>query len=159
MNVIEWARPDIDKSAWGEGPWQTEPDKVQWTDDTTGLACLAVRHPRSGVWCGYVGVAPDHRFYEVDYNDVDADVHGGLTYADLCQPESDPACGICHIPEPGTPDHLWWLGFDCNHAWDVAPGDYRWRTKAGIGEIDDVYRTLGYVRDQCTQLAAQLVQA
>jgi len=45
--VWQW----LDKSTWGPGPWQEEPDKVQWQDPQTGSVCLAVRGPMGG-WCG-----------------------------------------------------------------------------------------------------------
>jgi hypothetical protein len=53
-----------DKAAFGPGPWQEEPDKIQWLDDATGLPCLVVRNDW-GTLCGYVGVGPGHPLYEV----------------------------------------------------------------------------------------------
>lgn len=53
---------DVDKSGWGPGPWNDEPDKRQWQDEATGLPCLIVRGP-VGALCGYVGVPPDHPAY------------------------------------------------------------------------------------------------
>jgi hypothetical protein len=38
MDTIEYRT--IDKSQWGPGPWQDEPDKKQWQDEATGLPCL-----------------------------------------------------------------------------------------------------------------------
>jgi hypothetical protein len=38
MKAIEYLF--LDKSEWGAGPWQIEPDKVQWQDNETGLPCL-----------------------------------------------------------------------------------------------------------------------
>jgi integrase len=110
----------VDKSGWGPGPWQDEPDKEQFADKATGYACLVKRN-RFGALCGYVGVPQGHPWHGKGYDDVEADVHGGLTYAAPCQegPEGET---ICHVPGPGEPEPLWWLGFDCNHAWDVAPG-------------------------------------
>jgi hypothetical protein len=157
----------IDKSGWGGGPWQHEPDKVQWTDEATGLPCLVKRVKHSGHLCGYVGVPRGHRFYEVDYDDVrlrgyddedmDYDIHWppahcGLTYADHCQegPEAD---AICHVPEPGEPDDVWWLGFDCAHSGDVSPA-YADRYGAVFG--DATYKTLPYVQGWCRRLAAWL---
>lgn len=60
----------IDRQAagWPSGPWDGEPDKVQWKDAATGMPCLAVRNWR-GNWCGYAGVAPSHPLYGKDYND------------------------------------------------------------------------------------------
>jgi len=141
----------IDKSSWPRGPWDSEPDKVQWTDPATGLPCLAVRNPRSGNWCGYVGVSSGHPAYHQGYDAVDVEVHGGLTFAGSCQ-ENSPEPRICHTPEPGEPDDVWWLGFDCAHVFDLSPA-----YKALLAPITgDVYRSLGYVRWECTSLAQQL---
>lgn len=99
METIEYRNPTADKSSWGAGPWQDEPDKKQWLDATTGLPCLIVRNVHaSGVLCGYVGVPRGHPYYEKDYSDTpDLDVHGGLTYADKCQEVQNHCEGICLI--------------------------------------------------------------
>lgn len=138
------------------GPWDGEPDKAQWVDQDTGLDCLIVRN-RSGALCGYVGVPAGHPWHGQDYDNVDADVHGGLTYAAPCQ-ENDAEHGICHVPEPGRPDDVWWLGFDCAHFGDLVPryapiyfGDLAPRYRM---EPEQIYRDVAYVRVQCQQLAA-----
>ncbi len=59
----------VDKSKWPPGPWQEEPDKIQWQDEETGLPCLIVRQPEVGHLCGYVGVAEGHPLYMLDYSD------------------------------------------------------------------------------------------
>ena len=38
----------VDKSDWDRGPWDDEPDKVQWQDVATGLPCIAVRNDTLG---------------------------------------------------------------------------------------------------------------
>jgi len=102
METMEWST--VDKSTWGEGPWQREPDKRQWKDKATGLPCLIVRGP-AGALCGYVGVAPDHPLHGKGYSEdkvfpcddecsedwhyhcsvaCRVTVHGGLTFADSC---------------------------------------------------------------------------
>lgn len=35
METLEYRTKD--KSTWGDGPWQQEPDKKQWQDAATGL--------------------------------------------------------------------------------------------------------------------------
>lgn len=154
----------IDKTGWGDGPWQDEPDKLQWPDEATGLPCLAVRN-RQGAWCGYVGVPPGHRLHGAAYDDVDVDVHGGLTYAAGCA-DGPEATSICHVPAPGEPDDVWWFGFDCHHAFDLGPAfEIRMRElrhDAAALELElppVVYRTLGYVQDEVRALAAQLAEA
>lgn len=161
----ELAYTTIDKAAWGDGPWQDEPDKVQWKDEATGLPCLAKRHEFYGNWCGYVGVSEGHpHFLAEDTCELDLEVHGGITYGATCQ-EGPEATSICHVPGPGEPDHVFWLGFDCGHAWDMQPGliaSYGERFARDGNPIwlavrEGVeYRTLEYVRAECARLAAQL---
>lgn len=94
------------------------------------------------------------------YDDADVDVHGGLTFAGMCRETEGPHRGICHVPFPGDADRVWWLGFDCAHAWDHCPDDVARSEKGGIWTImpDSHYRTLGYVEAQCRKLAAQLAE-
>ena len=155
----------IDRAAlgWPAGPWDGEPDKVQWPDKATGLPCLAVRNRSAGHWCGYVGLPPEHPMYGKGYSDdgVDFYVHGGLTFADKCQPGESEAQGICHTPGPGQSDHVWWLGFDCAHAWDFSPQDVKYEAERGYPFTimsDQHYRTLAYVQQQCSELAAQVAR-
>jgi hypothetical protein len=147
------------KAEWGPGPWQDEPDRVQWTDEATGLACLAVRHEEAGHWCGYVGLPEGHPFHGAEHNDerfydMPSGVVWGLTYAAAC------AGRICHVVAPGEPE-VWWLGFDFAHAGDRSPGrDAIWRRhNPGLLSSYEVYRTLDHVRDHCTRLAAELTAA
>lgn len=152
----------MDKADWGDGPWQSEPDKEQFADEATGLPCLIKRN-RLGALCGYVGVTEGHPWFGAGYDDARTaagdypDAHGGLTFAGFCQ-EGDEAETICHVPGPGEPDRVWWLGFDCAHAFDLAPG-MRAR-ELGLGMAygrDEVYRDLAYVKGQCAALAADAV--
>jgi hypothetical protein len=150
------------------GPWQDEPDKVQWVDAATDLDALAVRN-HWGSWCGYVGVPPGHPLHGVSFHDLpyDLEVHGGLTFAGGCDEEAPEGTGICHIPEPGRPAEVWWLGFDCGHAWDLQPGMVQFEKETfghesgtmalfeRIGRTQ-TYRDLDYVRREVAGLAAQL---
>lgn len=147
-----------DKSDWGAGPWQDEPDKKQWQDEATGLPCLIVRNS-GGALCGYVGVPHEHAMHGQDYNIPDVDVHGGLTFAKGCGHGDDPAKGICHIPGAGEPDDVWWFGFDCAHGYDVRPASEARDRARGWESLRDayaVYRDLGYVTREVTKLAEQL---
>lgn len=145
----------IDKSTWGPGPWQREPDRIQWTDEATGYPCLIKRAPVTGALCGYVGIPPGHPSHggTAGWGDEKTDhleVHGGVTYGAEC--DDDPQLGICHIPEPGTPDHLWWIGFDCAHGWDCSPA-LEARTGCTFGEP---YKDVHFVRAEVLSLARQL---
>lgn len=142
-----------DKSGWGPGPWQEEPDKEQWPDPVTGYACLLKRGP-SGALCGYVGVPEGHPWHSRDHDDIAADVHGGLTYSSSCEegPEGET---ICHVPAPGEPEPLWWVGFDCAHAFDIIPAVI-WPNVPYPGES---YKAVAYVKRECAALAAQAATA
>jgi len=74
----------VDKSEWPRGVWDHEPDKVQWQDEDTGLPCLIVRNP-VGALCGYVGVPEGRPCHGKEYDTVDVECHGGLTFAGPCQ--------------------------------------------------------------------------
>ena len=198
MRTLEWRTKD--KSAWGPGPWQEEPDKRQWQDEATGLPCLIVRN-NGGALCGYVGVPKGHPDHGKDYDAVDVDVHGGLTFADTCvkltpdaweksrarlegrrdeakeYPRGDAARDIaewsgamgsyeawldkargryiCHLPEPGEPDDVWWLGFDCAHLGDTTPA-YDAQDSGRRFARDGYYKNFCYVEAQVRSLAEQL---
>jgi hypothetical protein len=151
-----------------DGPWTAEPDKAQWVDEATGLDCLIVRN-WMGTLCGYVGLPPGHRLHGVDYDAVykvaDVEVHGGLTFADSCQEGAEDGPGVCHVPEPGRPAEVWWLGFDCGHVFDLVPSMREVYAQAGIDrtrvdpEWEDVYRDFGYVQAEVASLARQLAAA
>ena len=153
-NYRTWKDQSIDRSRWGKGPWDNEPDKIQWTDETTELPCL-IKRSHLGTLCGYIGVPKGHPLHEVSYfqkgkgsellDAVEDASHCGLTYSDKCQrgPESQT---VCHVPEPGETDDVWWLGFDCGHLGDYVPA---------IPPIafDDVYRDVAYVTHRVTHMA------
>lgn len=185
MKTLEYEFRQEEKSKWGEGPWDIEPDKKQWQDKKTGLPCLAVRNP-VGAWCGYVGVAEGHPAFGKEYGLVqsgkyaddysrkieeaiipDVEVHGGLTFSNFCV-EDGREHGICHVVEPGENDRVWWLGFDCAHMNDYVPGVEATFKELGHKWPDSLekhplfgkwYRTLEYVEKECAALAKQLADA
>jgi hypothetical protein len=155
----------LPKAEWGDGPWQTEPDRVDFTH--AGLPCLLLRN-HHGAWCGYAAVPPGHPWHGKDCDDAAvnvAGVHRGVNYASGCNGP------ICHVPAPGEPADVWWFGFDCGHAWDVLPGLEARLRSLGHPPFDethpelarvlppDVYRDLAYVRAHTERLAEQLAAA
>jgi|688.fasta_scaffold97487_9 hypothetical protein len=80
--------------------------------------------------CGYIGVDKSHFLHEIEYKDIDINVHGGLTFSG-------------HRISGGQ--SLWWLGFDCAHSSD--------KTKRNQ---DGTYRDLCYCIRECEVLAAQI---
>lgn len=165
MKTLEWNNKD--KSSWGPGPWQDEPDKMQFTDEETGLPCLIVRN-NGGALCGYVGVSEDHPWHGLDYNSCPSvcgedwcghspgsriEVHGGLTFSDKCADTGDPSKHICHLPDEGEPDSVWWLGFDCAHLGDVSPA------YDSMFNAEGSYKDVAYVKSEIRSLARQLSEA
>ena len=130
----------------GPGPWQDEPDRVEWRFE--GFACLMVRQPDQGHWCGYVGLPPGHPWHGKDPDD--AQVHGGITYGSPCEGV------VCHVPQPGEPDEVWWLGFDCAHSGDLSPGSMQ---RYGWPPMSGTYKDRAYVEREVEQLARQAAEA
>lgn len=150
LRVVERLPTGPNREKWGPGRWDMEPDLIEWRDEATGYPCLVVRN-LMGSLCGYVGVPPGHPLYGVEYND-DASpgvrVHGGLTYSNAC------AGDVCHAALPGEPEHVWWFGFDCGHAFDESPGLNLILPPQFWGRA--AYRDVEYVRREVASLAAQL---
>jgi len=147
----------------GDGPWRDEPDKAQWIDEATDLDCLAVR-AHHGAWCGYVGVPLGHPWFgkdRHDMEDVDVDVYDEISYGAFC----DEAANICHVPEPGRSDHVWWIGFSCMTSNDILPifdqlsPDFRDRMGRSWMETrlshGATYKPLAFVMDEVRLLALQ----
>jgi hypothetical protein len=146
----------VNKSDWLPGPWSDEPDKAQWIT-AAGYDALIVRNS-SGVLCGYVGVPPSHPCYEKSAFDLDLMAHCGLNYSDHCANWGDDELGICHIAEQAANADVWWLGFDCAHAFDLVPIAQKLFIELGFNSLFDtcMYRDFSYVQDVCESLAAQL---
>lgn len=67
--------------------------------------------------CGYVRIPEGHPAFSKDYDDVDIDVHGGLTFKKSSLWEIKEEKGFV------------WFGFDCSHA-----GDWTVRDQAIYGK-------------------------
>jgi hypothetical protein len=174
----------MDKSRWGDGPWQNEPDELDWIDERTGLRCHILRHPEMGQLNGYVGVPASHVLYGWQYDDhirlrpdflegasdqvgiIDmfcyalggGDKHGTIPVGLALKAHQ----GVNFSGNADFDDSLWWFGFDCSHAWDYAPGfvaDLR-RTTPAVDDFykPEKYRTIEYVTKECEGLAFQLRQ-
>lgn len=159
MSQVEYI---VDRSKWRSGPWDGEPDRIEWKTDA-GLPALMVRQRNHGAWCGYVAVAPDHSLHGKSLVDCGQfEVHGDITYSKACHGD------VCHVPEPCEPDNVWWLGFDCAHIHDTTPKPIAVPSYGLIfGGFDDLgspggddenYRDVAYVQAECESLAKQIVE-
>jgi len=146
-----------DRSTWEHGhPAHRESqDRIQWVDPQTGYDCLLHRNG-FGTWCGYVGVSKDHSLHGLTYWDLGdlsiyLSVHGGITYTEECTAIQPDGSGICH-PTDGE-DHIWWIGFDCNHSGDNAPLE-----SVRFGPGVDAYKSSAYAIEQTHSLAEQVAE-
>lgn len=147
----------IDKTTWGPGPWQTEPDKAWWIDPATTVECM-IRRGGGGALCGYVAVPTSHPWYGRNFEDITAQVHGGITFASETE-DTDEATGLCSVPQPGYSVIVWWVGFDCGHGWDVHP---EWATlylDFGMEAHWQTYRDFEYVKAEVENLATHALVA
>ncbi len=87
------------------------PEDVLATGTHESFDWVVIKNPMLGFRCGYVRVSPGHPWHGQGHDDVSAEVHGGLTFAEADLP--------CTNATEGKPDNGWWLGFDCGHAWDA----------------------------------------
>lgn len=132
----------------GTEEWLTEPARVEFVH--AGLSCL-IRRASHGALCGYVAVPPGHPLHGKAAHAVDLDAHGTVNYAAPCGGE------VCHVPQPGEPDDVWWFGFDCAHVGrDYVP---LFAQLYGGSFADGIYRNMEYVRGEVEDLAEQLRDA
>ena len=94
--------------------------------------------------CGYVHLKSDHPCYGIEYDDLDFDVHGGITFAKKIGDD-------------------WVIGFDCGHSFDIVPE--RSETHSLFNKLFDVkkpdglpvaYRNIEYVKSEIEKLVKQL---
>lgn len=110
---------------------------ADWMDGD--CRCIVMRGPVS--ICAYVGVRQGHPLYQVDYNDIDIDCHGGLTFS--------------RGGNKYRPLGYWWLGWDYGHYGDKAfyyldprmsflsdNGEHGWTPDEVLSEIPDVLKQL-----------------
>jgi hypothetical protein len=138
------AETQIDRTNWPSGPWDDEPDELEF--EHAGFPCMLYRSQVSGTLCGYVGVPQKHAVFRLSKEFVPAHAHGGITWAGRIQEKPS----------------LWCVGFDTAHGFDRMPAIEA--TLIGIGFPPRVpsemntYRNIDYVQDECIRLAEELAQ-
>jgi hypothetical protein len=76
----------------------------EWT--AYGFKCVVVQAREAQHRCGYVRIPPSHVDYNKEHDNIDVNIHGGLTFSQLED---------C-IEEDGKG---YWIGFDCAHFQDA----------------------------------------
>jgi len=80
--------------------------------------------------CGYVGLPKWHKFYKKNYDKINIDCHGGLTFSGF----------------RGNDSNLWFIGFDCGHAFDQSMLSH-----------NGIYRDVFYVKKEIRSIVNQLI--
>lgn len=143
---------------WGYGEWVEEFDQVRFI--YINIECYVRRiyvkegenleHVFGGFLCGYVKIPIDHPCYLKQYNDMDIECHGGLTFGKM---DSD--------------GH--WIGFDCAHMNDICPSivkkmveKYENLLKAFDREEISIfhmsYKNIKFCINQCMSIVDQLIE-
>lgn len=106
-----------------------------------------------GHLCGYVKIPKEHIYYGKEWDDIDIDTHGGLTYNEIHE------------------EH--WIGFDCAHIADYVPTmEYMRKTDPVMRDIGEwfplpkgyenlalfnpTYRNIEYCIQKCIEMIEQL---
>jgi hypothetical protein len=121
---------------------QHKPENILATGEHEGFKWL-VGHNTLGYRVGYITVPADHPWHGKGYDDINADVHGGLTYA-----------------EAGT-EGEWWIGFDCAHAGDAPDPDLPSCVPEHLRHSSsyDTVKSQQFVEQECRNLCDQAKSA
>lgn len=95
-----------------------------------GLRCKVLVGP-VGSLNGYVAVPKSHQAWGADYDNLDIDVHGGITFGQQGN------ATLWNDPD------LYWFGFDTAHAGDWVnysdrPTDHRWTLSEVVNETENM---------------------
>ena len=105
-----------------------------------GLKAQVIATP-TGHRCGYVSVPAEHPMFGKHYDDVEVDVHGGLTYSK-------------------AEDGAWCFGYDCAHLDDakdpaLMSDEYK-KVFRNWPDTGGTIKTLDFCVGECESLAKQL---
>lgn len=174
-----WAPADpwyCDKSKWGPGDWQDEPDRLNFhTPEGFDGAVLRARH--SGALCGYVGVPFGHPWWGKNYSDsvpstpeqlaapVDTDKISLISLMCMAGKGLEQIQIDCTVSVHGGLTYsargwrgagenarFWYFGFDCAHYRDLSPAYDSMFSSEGN------YRDIEFVKDEVAALSLQLAK-
>lgn len=127
-------------------------DRVEKEWTYAGLQCvvtradLSPRETRMKHRCGYVRIPPGHSWHGKGCEEIDANVHGGLTFAEIEPCEHADGIGF-------------WIGFDCAHAGDACVPEGETPMVGGapfLRMVQGHYWTLQEVQEETERLADQV---
>lgn len=163
---------EFKQKLFGEGEWVDEPDIIKF--EYRGYKCLVFRvvkkdpfatdeHYFGGHLCGYVLLSEGHKFYGKNYDEIDVDCHGGLTFSEFSDDYEE--------FDEFDIDRSHLIGFDCAHSGDYCPSSEEMmkkiRRRGGIYAIPEefkkysifnpVYRNVQFCVDECKSIVDQLI--
>jgi hypothetical protein len=107
-----------------------------------GYTCRVLGGPFKN-YNGYVGVPKGHPAFNVQYENLGIDVHGGLTFSQMGTKNS------LRFPNP----EIWWIGFDTAHI-----GDWIEYQDGTHPESNGKKWTPEMVAEECSKVAKQLME-
>ena len=105
----------------------------------------------SGYANGYVAVPPEHPYHGKHYDDVDVEIHGGLTFSENASEikdwtEDTECLNFNNIQE--IPNNYWVFGFDTFHYADDEKLDRTWC----VAETERLMEQLSQKQENKTQV-------
>ena len=97
------------------------------------LICCVLRMPNIGYLNGYVSIPNNHPLFEKDYDEIDIDIYGGLTFSG-----KNLTSYYKELIDSVVKFETWWIGFDTVHNY--------------------VHRDMNYVIEETKKMAEQLAQ-
>lgn len=85
--------------------------------------------------CCYIGLDEHHKYYAVDYDDIDLDVHGGLTYSGTLRHVID------NIADK------WYIGWDYAHYGDRTGNDHHFKHIPIGYSLDHTWKTRELIKE------------
>lgn len=134
--------------------------KVESSFEYQGFPCLGLFYER-GHRCGYVGIPPEHPFFEKEDIGQDVEANGGI-YFTMHHPKFDKVAGV---------ENYWWIGWDYDHSWDQKdfeawhtyfPEEMEIELNAGrasrYGRIFSRMASAGDVKGECVGVINQILE-
>lgn len=111
-----------------------------------GYECLIFRAKPDtlGHLCGYVKLPKTHKYFNKSYDNIQIEVHGGLTYSGMSETGGE------YFTEG------YWIGFDCAHFGDLVPVMNN-NFPSFLKEDNVPYRDMEYVEQEIKNMVDQLL--
>lgn len=158
---------DLKLKHFGYGEWVEEPDFVEF--EHLGFLCIVIRVFNKepfikketyfgGHLCAYVRIPENHPWYKKGYDEIEVDIHGGLSFSSLWKDEKTPVA------------NGYYIGFDCAHSMDICPSINLYiKTNPYMKRLCEkypldllpkpYYKNIEFVINECKLLANQAKEA